>query len=80
MVVVAALAIATVVVVGRLGSGAIPVVSDVQAASTASSVTFTWDDPGLRNGDTYVISSNGAASQQTGARFVVSGKKGDEEC
>jgi hypothetical protein len=43
-------------------------------------VTFTWADPGLRNGDTYVISSNGAASQQTGTSFVVSGKKGEEEC
>jgi hypothetical protein len=80
VVVVAALAVATVLVIGRLGSGAIPVVADVRAEPSPSSVTFTWADPGLRTGDTYVISSNGAASQQTGTSFVVSGQKGDEEC
>lgn len=80
VVVVAALAVATVIVVGRLGTGAIPVVSDVRAETAPASVTFSWADPGLHTGDTYVISSNGAASQQTGTSFVVSGKKGDEEC
>ncbi|MGN8048548.1 serine/threonine-protein kinase [Curtobacterium sp. 22159] len=80
VVVVAALVVATVVVVGRLGTGAIPVVSDVRAQSSTASVTFRWTDPGLRTGDTYVISSNGASSQQTGTSFVVSGQKGDEEC
>jgi len=80
VVVVAALAVATVLVVTRLGSGAIPVVSDVRATATTSSVTFTWTDPGLGSGDTYVVSSNGASSQQTGTTFVVSGSKGDEEC
>ncbi len=80
VVVVAALAIATVVVVGRLGAGAIPVVADVRAQTSAESVSFSWADPGLRSGDTYVISSNGSSSQQTGTTFVVSGQRGDEEC
>ncbi|WP_439688566.1 serine/threonine-protein kinase [Curtobacterium sp. SP.BCp] len=80
VVVVAALAVATVVVVGRLGSGAIPVVSDVRATTTATSVTFRWSDPGLDSGDTYVVSSSGASSQQSGTSFVVSGQRGDEEC
>lgn len=80
VVVVAALAIATVVVVGRLGAGAIPVVAEVRAEPSPQSVSFSWTDPGLRSGDTYVISSNGSSSQQTGTTFVVSGERGDEEC
>ncbi|MBT1546651.1 serine/threonine-protein kinase [Curtobacterium aurantiacum] len=80
VVVVAALAIATVVIVGRLGAGAIPVVAEVRAEPAPQSVSFSWSDPGLRSGDTYVISSNGASSQQTGTTFVVSGQRGDEEC
>jgi hypothetical protein len=80
VVVVAALAIATVVVVGRLGAGAIPVVAEVRAEPSPQSVSFSWSDPGLRSGDTYVISSNGSSSQQTGTSFVVSGERGDEEC
>ncbi len=80
VVVVAALAVATVLVVTRLGTGAIPVVSDVRAQPAQGSVSFSWADPGLRSGDTYVISSNGASSQQTGTTFVVSGDPGAEEC
>ncbi|ROS73187.1 serine/threonine protein kinase [Curtobacterium sp. PhB130] len=79
-VVVLALAATTVVLVSRVGSGAIPTVADVRASSSSESVTFRWSDPGLHNGDTYVISSNGASSQQSGTSFVVSGSKGDEEC
>jgi hypothetical protein len=79
-VVVAALVVTTVVVLGRAGPGAVPVVADVRASVSGSSVTFRWDDPGLRSGDTYVISSNGASSQQSGTSFVVSGSAGDEEC
>ena len=79
-VVVAALAVTTVLAVSRSGTGAIPTVSDVRASSSAGSVTFRWTDPGLDPGDTYVISSNGASSQQSGTSFVVSGSAGDEEC
>jgi len=78
--VVVALAVTSFVLVTRVGSGAIPTVSDVRASTAGQSVTFRWSDPGLRNGDTYVISSNGASSQQSGTSFVVSGSKGDEEC
>jgi len=80
VVVVAALAVATVFVVTRLGTGAIPVVADVRATTDADSVTFSWSDPGLGTGDTYVISSNGSSSQQSGTTFVVSGSRGDEQC
>ena len=37
----------------------IPVVSDIRAQSSDRSITFTWDDPGLRDGDTYQITTTG---------------------
>lgn len=80
VVVVAALAVVTVLLVTRIGTGSIPAVTDVRAAATADSVSFSWQDPGLRSGDTYVISSDGVSSQQTGTTFVVSGESGAEEC
>ncbi|PCN47867.1 serine/threonine protein kinase [Curtobacterium sp. 'Ferrero'] len=79
-VVVAALVVATVLVVGRLGDGTVPVVSDVRATPSATSVTFRWSDPGLADGDTYVVTSGGASSQQSGTTFVVTGDRGDEVC
>ena len=45
-VVVAALAVTTVLAVSRSGTGAIPTVSDVRASSSTGSVTFRWSDPG----------------------------------
>jgi len=77
---VAALAVVAVVLVTRIGTGSIPTVSDVSARAGADSVSFSWPDPGLRAGDTYVITSDGATSQQTGTTFVVSGETGAEEC
>jgi len=79
-VVVAALAVTVVLLVTRVGTGAIPAVSDVRAVASGDSVSFSWPDPGLRSGDTYVVSSDGVSSQQTGTTFVVSGESGAEEC
>ncbi|MDM7890374.1 serine/threonine-protein kinase [Curtobacterium caseinilyticum] len=79
-VVVAALAVVSVLLVTRTGTGSIPSVSDVEARAGADSVSFSWSDPGLRAGDTYVITSDGATSQQTGTTFVVSGEAGAEQC
>jgi eukaryotic-like serine/threonine-protein kinase len=79
-VVVVALGITTSVLLSRAGTGSIPVVSDISASPTGSSVTFRWNDPGTAPGDTFVIASNGASSQQSGTSFVVSGTRGDEVC
>ncbi|WIE74343.1 serine/threonine-protein kinase [Curtobacterium sp. MCSS17_007] len=79
-VVVAALAVVAVLLVGRAGTASIPTVSDVRAQAGADSVSFSWTDPGLRSGDTFVITSAGATTQQTGTTFVVSGTSGAEEC
>lgn len=80
VVVVAALAVVSVLLVTRIGQGSIPTVGDVRAQVRADAVSFSWADPGLRDGDTYVVTSDGATSQQTGTTFVVSGTSGAEEC
>jgi eukaryotic-like serine/threonine-protein kinase len=79
-VVVAALAVTTFVLVGHAGTGSIPVVSDIRASVSSTTVTFRWTDPGTQTGDTYVIATNAGSSQQSGTSFVVTGKQGDEEC
>ncbi|PZE91972.1 serine/threonine-protein kinase [Curtobacterium sp. MCBD17_008] len=79
-VVVAALAVTAVVVVTRDADASIPTVAGISTSTTGSSVTFRWDDPGLRPGDTYVVTSGGSTSQQSGTSFVVTGRSGVEEC
>lgn len=79
-VVVAALAVTAVVAVGRGGDGTVPVVTDLSATAGSSSVTFRWTDPGLRPGDTFVVTADGTSSQQSGTTFVVTGRAGAEEC
>ncbi|KQO64695.1 serine/threonine-protein kinase [Curtobacterium sp. Leaf261] len=79
-VVVVALGVTASLVLSRTGTASIPTVSDIKAGVSGTSVTFRWSDPGIDAGDTYVIASNGGASQQSGTTFVVSGSRGDEEC
>ncbi|PZE39624.1 serine/threonine-protein kinase [Curtobacterium sp. MCPF17_031] len=79
-VVVVALAVTTVAVLTRGGDDAVPVVSDVSATAGASAVTFRWTDPGLQQGDTFVVTTDGATSQQTGTTFVATGRPGVEQC
>ncbi|WIB14300.1 serine/threonine-protein kinase [Curtobacterium sp. MCPF17_050] len=79
-VVVAALAVTAVVVVTRDADASIPTVAGISTSTAGSSVTFRWDDPGLRPGDTYVVTSGGSTSQQSGTSFVVTGRPGVEEC
>ncbi|WIB25120.1 serine/threonine-protein kinase [Curtobacterium sp. MCSS17_015] len=79
-VVIAALAVTTLVVVTRGGADAVPVVTDLRATAGGSSVTFRWTDPGLRPGDTFVVTADGTTSQQSGTTFVVTGRPGAEQC
>jgi serine/threonine protein kinase len=78
-VVVVALAVTTVAVVTR-GDDTVPVVSDLSATAGATAVTFRWSDPGLRPGDTFVVTADGTTSQQTGTTFVATGRAGVEQC
>jgi len=73
-------ATATLVVV-RATSTEIPRVTDVSVTADGSSVVFTWDDPGLRSGDAYVISTGSDTSQQTSDRFVAGvSETGEQIC
>ena len=78
VVVIALGATATLVLV-RATSTEIPRVADIQATSDGSSVVFTWDDPGLRAGDAYVIRTDDDTSQQTTTRFVASPAEAGEQ-
>jgi serine/threonine protein kinase len=42
------------------GAASIPVVTDVRSEVVGGNVVFTWDDPGLRQGDSYVVSVGGS--------------------
>jgi serine/threonine protein kinase len=53
------LVVAGLLTVAR-GATAIPVVTDVRAEVAGENVVFTWDDPGLRQGDAYVVSVEGS--------------------
>ena len=67
-----------------LGTRSIPVVTDLRGAvaeGDGTSVMFTWDDPGLRAGDAYVVAVNGAASPpQRTATIAVPAGDGDHVC
>jgi tRNA A-37 threonylcarbamoyl transferase component Bud32 len=59
----------------------IPVVTDVAASIAGTSVTFTWDDPGLDTGDSYqVATSDGGSSIQRSPEYVVDAEPGDRVC
>lgn len=50
----------------------IPLVRDVSGEIRSGTVVFSWDDPGVRPGDTYVVTlRNGDSSIQRGTEFTV---------
>ncbi|MFF2370195.1 serine/threonine-protein kinase [Agromyces sp. NPDC058110] len=59
----------------------IPVVTDVRAAVAETTVTFTWDDPGLQGGDAYIVTVDGGARPvQRESRLDVPSAEGDHVC
>lgn len=59
---------------------AIPVVTDIRAATTPDSVEFTWSDPGLGATDVYQIGQGVRRSLQTSSEFRVQAAVGDRVC
>ncbi|MFC9917754.1 serine/threonine-protein kinase [Agromyces binzhouensis] len=50
----------------------IPVVADVRASTDGATVDFAWDDPGLRQGDAYIVTVQGESSApQRAAEYAV---------
>jgi serine/threonine protein kinase len=59
----------------------IPVVSDIRAQSDNGAIAFSWDDPGLREGDTYQITSTGRDPiVQRTPSYVVNAEPGERVC
>ena len=56
----------------RPGDSALPRVSDVAGRAGDGTIVFSWADPGLDDGDSYVVSlQSGESSIQRGTRFIV---------
>jgi tRNA A-37 threonylcarbamoyl transferase component Bud32 len=59
----------------------LPVVSDISATTGSGTVEFSWQDPGLADGDLYEVEVNGVrTATQAQPRFVVDTAPGDTVC
>ena len=80
-VLVLALGTTATLVLLRATSTDIPTVSDVQAATSDGTVTFSWSDPGIDGADSYQIATNtGESSIQRSPSFTVDTQPGDRVC
>ncbi|HYI33290.1 MAG TPA: serine/threonine-protein kinase [Glaciibacter sp.] len=65
----------------RQGASDIPTVSDVTGSLDGTTVVFTWQDPGVLAGDTYVVSvPGGGTSIQRDSQFTVDSQGEDRVC
>ncbi|GAA1841591.1 serine/threonine-protein kinase [Agromyces salentinus] len=79
--VLAVAAIITGIVVLTTATAAIPVVTDVRGEVDGETVTFTWQDPGLRSDDAYLVEIDGATRPaQRDTRAQVAAADGDHVC
>lgn len=82
--------VAAVLLVALVGAGivtvlqntrTIPVVTDLRGAASGTQVTFDWSDPGLRQGDAYLVVVDGeAAPIQREASLSVDARGRDRVC
>jgi serine/threonine protein kinase len=80
LVLVAAIVAGIVLVLGALNTS-IPVVSDIRASQQGDTVVFSWRDPGMADGDLYVIrSTDGSSSTQSSTEFTVQAADAVPEC
>lgn len=79
-VLVITLGVTATVVLIRSGTNSIPTVSDIQATQNAEGITFSWPDPGIRDGDKYQITTDDGDSIQGSSNFVVAAKPGEQVC
>lgn len=65
----------------RQGASDIPTVSDVTGSVQGTTVVFTWQDPGVLAGDTYVVAvPGGGTSIQRDSQFTVDSQGEDRVC
>ncbi|MFD4420385.1 serine/threonine-protein kinase [Agromyces sp. NPDC058484] len=63
------------------GTRSIPAVTDVQATVDGTTVTFTWDDPGIAGGDAYIVTIDGEPRpMQHDAFLEIGAEDGDRVC
>jgi hypothetical protein len=80
LVLVAAVVAGIVLVLGAVNTS-IPIVTDIAARDEADTVVFSWRDPGLADGDLYVIrSADGSSSTQSSTVFTVQADASAPEC
>ncbi|MEJ3404544.1 serine/threonine-protein kinase [Rathayibacter sp. YIM 133350] len=80
-VLVLGLAVVATVAIVRQSSGDIPTVSNVAGQLDGSTVRFSWDDPGLAAGDTYVVAvRDGSSSVQRATSFQLQVGDADQIC
>lgn len=73
-------ATATALIV-RQSTGDLPTVSNVTGSVRGETVVFSWPDPGVRDGDTYVVTvPGGGSSVQRGTEFTVDAAGEDPVC
>jgi hypothetical protein len=73
-------AVATLVAIRSNSDDQLPRVGAITALQTQGSVVFSWEDPGLKEGDRYQVSTGGAPSVQQAPRFTTAGQAGDRVC
>ncbi|ARC57182.1 Serine/threonine-protein kinase PknK [Frondihabitans sp. 762G35] len=64
----------------RATSTDIPQVANIASSATGGSIRFTWTDPGLKPGDSYVVTSGTDTSTQTATSFVAPAQAGQQVC
>jgi hypothetical protein len=78
--VIALAAMATLVLI-KANNSDIPQVANITSVSTATSIEFSWDDPGLVAGDSYQVTTDGGGSSlQKAPKFSVDVTPGDRVC
>ncbi|MDJ0334699.1 serine/threonine-protein kinase [Salinibacterium sp. G-O1] len=87
----AAVATATVLVLGLIialavlftatGKSTVPTVSNIQATVVGGTVTFSWQDPGINDADSYrIVTADGQSSIQRSPEFTYDSDPGERVC
>ena len=80
-VVVLALAVVATIAIVRSTSSDIPSVANIAGQPSGTAAEFSWDDPGVRDGDSYIVAVRGGKSSvQHGTSFQADAAGADQVC
>jgi eukaryotic-like serine/threonine-protein kinase len=78
---IVAIIVAIVVVVTATGRNDVPVVANIQAKEADGTVTFSWQDPGINDTDSYrIVTDSGQSSIQRSPEFTYDAEPGQRVC